>query len=104
MEYLWGLLILLAIGAILGLLLAVANRAFRVKEDLRLDALTDMMPGINCGTCGYAGCKEFVTNLLKGEVKNLGQCRPMRPDAKAKIKEYLASHPDENGNTLTVQG
>jgi hypothetical protein len=42
--------------------------------------------------------------MLKGEVKNLGQCRPLRPDAKAKIKEYLANHPDEEGNILTVQG
>ncbi|OQC11534.1 MAG: ferredoxin [Tenericutes bacterium ADurb.Bin087] len=104
MEYLWGVVILLVIGALLGLLLAVASKAFAVKEDKRLEPVTAMMPGINCGTCGYPGCKELVAAILKGEVKNLGQCRPLRPDAKAKIKEYLADNPDEDGNVLTLQG
>ncbi|HOA11151.1 MAG TPA: (Fe-S)-binding protein [Bacilli bacterium] len=104
MQYFWGVVILLVIGALLGLLLAVASKAFAVKEDPRFEPITEMMPGINCGTCGYPGCKELVVAMLKGEVKNLGQCRPLRPDAKAKIKEYLANHPDEEGNILTVQG
>ena len=104
MQYLWGVVILLVIGTLLGLLLAVANKAFSVKEDPRLEPLTEMMPGINCGTCGYPGCKELVVALLNGEVKNLGQCRPLRPEAKAKIKEFLENNPDEEGNILKVQG
>ena len=52
MQYFWGVVILLVIGALLGLLLAVASKAFAVKEDPRLEPITEMMPGINCGTCG----------------------------------------------------
>lgn len=103
MEYVWGVLILLAIGAIIGLLLAVADKAFSVKVDERLDPLTNLLPGINCGTCGYPGCKEMAIGMLKGEVRFVSQCRPSRPEARQKIKEFLDTHPDESGNVINIQ-
>lgn len=103
MEYVWGVLILLAIGAIIGLLLAVADKAFSVKEDERLEPLTNLLPGINCGTCGYPGCKEMAIGMLKGEVRFVSQCRPSRPEARQKIKEFLDTHPDESGNVINIQ-
>lgn len=98
-----GLVILLAIGAILGLLLAIADKAFTVKEDERLEPLKDLLPGINCGTCGYPGCKEMAQGMLKGEVRSVSQCKPSRPDARKAIKEFLDSNPDENGNFVNIQ-
>lgn len=78
MEYVWGIIILLVIGGVLGLLLAVADKAFSVKEDARLAPLTALLPGINCGTCGYAGCKEMAQGMLKNEVRMVSQCKPDR--------------------------
>ena len=103
MRYVWGLLILLAIGGILGLLLAVADKVFSVKEDERLEPLTALLPGINCGTCGYPGCREMAQAMLKGEVRFTSQCKPSRPDARQAIKDYLDTHPDESGNVVKIQ-
>lgn len=103
MEYVWGVIILLAIGGVLGLLLAIADKAFSVKEDPRLVPLVALLPGINCGTCGYAGCKEMAQGMLKNEVRLVSQCKPSRPDARKAIKEFLDQHPDENGNLVNIQ-
>ncbi len=103
MQYLWGVLILLAVGLVIGFLLAIADRAFSVKEDPRLEPLTNLLPGINCGTCGYPGCKEMAQGMLKGEVRFVSQCKPSRPDARVKIKEYLDTHPDESGAIVNIQ-
>ncbi len=102
MNYLWGVLIFIAVGAILGLLLGVADHFFTVKEDPRIAELHGLLPGINCGTCGYPGCKEMAQGMLKGEVLKVSQCRPSRPDARAAIKEYLDTHPDESGKIVKI--
>jgi len=50
--------IVIAVGILVGLglsfavVLAVANKQFWVYEDPRIDAVTDILPGTNCGACG----------------------------------------------------
>lgn len=95
--------IVIAIGAILGLLLAVADKYLSVKIDDRLEKVHEMLPGYNCGSCGYPGCMGFAEGLLNGEVTAVSGCRPSKPDARKRIAEYLASTPDANGNTIKVK-
>jgi electron transport complex protein RnfB len=52
---------------VLGLIIAVADRLFSVKVDPRLEEAEELLPGANCGACGYAGCSEFARALLTGE-------------------------------------
>jgi Na+-translocating ferredoxin:NAD+ oxidoreductase subunit B len=61
--------ILGGVGLTFGVLIAVADRKFRVFEDPRIDAVSDMLPGSNCGACGQAGCRAFAELLVKGEVQ-----------------------------------
>ena len=49
--------ILGGVGLTFGTLIALANRKLRVWEDPRIDSVTDILPGANCGACGYAGCR-----------------------------------------------
>ena len=93
---------LLVIGAILGLVLAVADKYLSVKEDERVTTVTGMLPGYNCGACGYAGCSGLANGLVTGEVSNVGNCRPCKPDQRAKIKEYLETTPGPDGNVVKV--
>lgn len=95
--------ILLAIAALLGLLLAIADKYLAVKVDERITAVNAMLPGYNCGGCGYAGCSGFATGLIEGQVKKVGTCRPCKPDAKEKIKEYLSTNPGPDGNVIKVE-
>ena len=93
--------IALLISALLGLLLAVADKYLAVKEDPRVGEVTKMLPGANCGGCGFPGCSGMADSIVNSGNKNLSACRPCKPEAKEKIKEYLANTPGPDGSTIT---
>ena len=57
------------LGVLMGILLAVAARAFSIKRDERIERITSALPGANCGGCGYAGCSALAEAIAKGEAK-----------------------------------
>jgi len=65
-------LILGGVGVTFGTLIALANRFFRVWEDPRIDSITEILPGVNCGACGYAGCRAFAEAAVGGVVAPAG--------------------------------
>ncbi len=46
-----------ALGLGLGLLLGAAARKFHVETPPIVDEIETLLPGTNCGQCGYAGCR-----------------------------------------------
>ena len=54
------------LGLFSGALLAFASIVFAVKTDPRLEEVEKALPGVNCGACGYAGCKLYAKALLSG--------------------------------------
>ena len=60
------------VGLTFGTLIAVANRKLYVWEDPRIDEVTDILPGANCGACGFAGCRAFAEAAIGGEVAPAG--------------------------------
>ncbi len=61
--------VLASIGLVSGLGLAVAARVFAVETDPRQEEINDVLPGANCGGCGYAGCADFSAALIDGKVE-----------------------------------
>ena len=51
-----AVVVMLVIGALLGLLLGVADKFLAVPVDPRVETVSGMLPNYNCGGCGYAGC------------------------------------------------
>ncbi len=51
-----AILSLTILGAVLGIILGVANRFLKVESDPLEDELLALLPGSNCGQCGFAGC------------------------------------------------
>ncbi len=101
---LWSFLILGALGLCFGVILAIASKVFYVKVDTRIEDVKKLLPNYNCGACGFAGCQGFAEAIVKGEVDDLNRCKPGKPETNYKlIKEYLESHPDENGTTIKVK-
>ncbi len=103
LNILYGVLILLGLGLLLGLLLGFADSKLSVKEDERVEKLAGLLPGYNCGSCGYPSCKEMSTAILAGKVKDIAQCRPSRPEQRQTIKEYLQSAPDAEGKIIDIK-
>jgi electron transport complex protein RnfB len=66
MSMLLPILVLGGLGAVMGVGLAVAARVFAVQVDPRVEALADILPGANCGACGYPGCSGYAKGLVAG--------------------------------------
>ena len=54
-----------AIGAIGAVFLYAASKKFEVYEDPRIAQVQEVLPGANCGGCGYPGCGGFATACVK---------------------------------------
>ncbi len=44
--------------------LFVASKKFYVYEDPRIAEITDLLPGANCGGCGFAGCAAYAEDVV----------------------------------------
>ncbi|MAE70845.1 MAG: Fe-S cluster protein [Gemmatimonadetes bacterium] len=71
-------LILGGVGLTFGALIAVANKKLKVWEDPRIEAVNEMLPGSNCGACGYAGCRSFAEGVV-GVAAQPAHCTQMTP-------------------------
>ena len=54
------------IGLIAAIVLYVCSKKFYVYEDPRIAQVTEVLPGANCGGCGFAGCGGLADALVKG--------------------------------------
>lgn len=100
----WAFIILGALGLVLGLGLAIADKAFYVEEDNRLEKVLELLPGVNCGACGYPGCGGFAEGILEGEVAKLTDCKPgAKGEGLKQIQEYLAETPGPEGDTINIK-
>ena len=80
--------ILGAVGLTFGILIALANRRLRVSEDPRIEVVTGMLPGANCGACGVPGCRAFAELVVQGKQKP-ANCNVLNADGKAALASYL---------------
>ena len=60
-------LVVSGLGALLALLLFVVAKQFKVEEDPRIDEVEKMLPGANCGGCGFPGCRGMSEALVKND-------------------------------------
>ena len=98
-----AIIMMLILGALLGLGLGIADKKLKVEVDSRVQEVTNMLPGYNCGGCGYPGCSGLAEAFVSKEVDQF-ICRPSKPEAKAAIIEYLSSTPGPDGQTITIKG
>ncbi|UCH36758.1 MAG: RnfABCDGE type electron transport complex subunit B [Armatimonadota bacterium] len=68
-----GVLALLAVA--MGHVLGWANRRFHVAVDPKVEALLAVLPGANCGGCGFVGCAEYAEAVARGEAE-VSLCAP----------------------------
>ena len=58
--------LVVAIGLVGSVILAFSSKALAVEEDERLDKIVDILPGLNCGSCGHPGCEGYAQAILEG--------------------------------------
>lgn len=56
-------IIVAAVGLIAGIILTIAAKLMFVPVDERVAAIEEVLPGANCGACGFAGCSDYAKAL-----------------------------------------
>lgn len=87
------LLLSLSISFLLGLLLGTFKRVFYVATDPKVALIRSVLPGANCGACGYPGCDGFASAVAKGDAKTNGCPVGSSPVAK-KVGEIMGVNAD----------
>ena len=59
-----AVLVLGAIALVAALVLFGVSKKFAVEEDPRLGQVGELLPGANCGGCGFAGCSGMARWLI----------------------------------------
>lgn len=75
MEILLPVIIVGAIGLIAGLGLAVASKFMAVPVDESQEKARAVLPGANCGACGFSGCDGYAEALAAGKA-SIDKCAP----------------------------
>lgn len=94
--------VMVGIALILGIAIAFVSTKFKVEEDQRSVHVLPLMPGANCGGCGYPGCGGLVDALVKGEVTHVKTCKVISPAKAQEVVDYLNKTPGPDGTTLKV--
>ncbi|MEA4964234.1 MAG: RnfABCDGE type electron transport complex subunit B [Oscillospiraceae bacterium] len=81
-------LVLSIMGAVFGLILAIASKVFAVKTDDRLEPIMEALPGANCGGCGFAGCGAYAQAILDGKAE-IGRCAAGGNESAKKIAAIM---------------
>lgn len=95
LNILYALLVLGLLGALFGLLLAVASKVFEVKRNPLLEPINAVLPGANCGGCGFAGCSAFAEAVIDGSAPPDG-CVAGGEDCARAIAEILGVELSKN--------
>jgi len=75
-------------GILMGLFLAYASKKFEVEVDPKVEAILAVLPGANCGACGFPGCAGYASGVaLEGAKMTL--CAPGGPKVIEKIGEIM---------------
>lgn len=80
-------------GIIFGLVLAVASKKLAVDQDPRVEQILGVLPGANCGGCGFPGCGGLADAIVNGGAPVNG-CPVGKAPVAAKVAEIMGVEVD----------
>ncbi|MBQ0151167.1 MAG: Fe-S cluster domain-containing protein [Bacteroidales bacterium] len=98
----WTIGILAGLGLLLSLVLFFVAKKFKVEEDPRIDEVEKVMPGANCGGCGFAGCRAFADAAVKAPNLDGNFCPVGGNDVMKKVAAILGYEIKEKAPMVAV--
>jgi Na+-translocating ferredoxin:NAD+ oxidoreductase subunit B len=102
---LYSVLLLGGIAAGAAVILFVVAKKFKVDEDPRIDEVLELLPGANCGGCGFAGCRALAEALVRaadeGDISAL-YCPPGGSEVMAEVGTQLGMEVAQAAPTIAV--
>jgi electron transport complex protein RnfB len=96
------LLLAIALSILIATTLTLSSQFLYVPEDPRINDIINLLPLANCGQCGNPGCKGMAEAILAEDIR-LSACKPGDQAMRDRIREYLNTHPDEEGTFTKVK-
>ncbi|MBE6722605.1 MAG: RnfABCDGE type electron transport complex subunit B [Ruminococcaceae bacterium] len=90
------------LGIVFALILSVASTVLAVPKDQKEEDIRAMLPGANCGACGFSGCDGYAAALAKGEAKP-GLCAPGGAAVAKAVGDYLGVGGTAEAKVAVVQ-
>lgn len=101
---LFTVLTLCALGVFSAVVLYFVARKFRVDEDPRIDQVEKMLPGANCGGCGFAGCRGMADALVRQNDISAFYCPVGGAACMKSVASYLGkAAPEKEAQVATVR-
>ena len=79
------------VGIAVGIALVYIGNKFHVEVDERETAIREVLPGNNCGACGYAGCDAVAAAIVAGEA-DAAACPVGGAPVTEKINAIMGTH------------
>jgi Na+-translocating ferredoxin:NAD+ oxidoreductase RNF subunit RnfB len=76
------------LALVFGIILGLSAKKFAVESDPKVDRIINVLPGANCGGCGYPGCAVFAERVAAGEANYRG-CPPGGSSAANEIAKQM---------------
>ena len=92
------------IALIAAVLLFYISKAFQVEEDPRIDLVQAVLPGANCGGCGFAGCRAFAEACVKADTRNGLSCPVGGEPTMDEVEKILQPAGDEQAAPAAAEG
>ena len=83
-----AIVILAVMGGVFGAVLAIASKKLAVATDPRVEEILEVLPGANCGACGFPGCAGLA-NAIVNEGAPINSCVPGKEKVAGKIAKIM---------------
>lgn len=87
-----GALVLTLITVALATLLLLGDRLLADQDDSAVDRIERVLPRIQCGQCGYAGCRPYAQALVDGRAA-INLCPPGGQATVRQLAQLLGEEP-----------
>lgn len=99
---LFAILTLSILGVASAVILYFIAQKFKVYEDPAIDVVNGMLPGANCGGCGYAGCRALAESIVKTSDLEKFRCPVGGNETMKNIAGYLGLQAAEMEPSVAV--
>ena len=101
-TFIIAILSITLIGAICAALLSIAAKVMHVAVDPRITQVNELLPGTNCGACGFPGCAGYASAIVEEPSTKTNLCPPGGASVASQISEIMGVAGEEVVSKVAV--
>ena len=82
-------------------ILAFADKKLKVEEHPKVEAVNKLLPGVNCGACGFLSCHDFAEHIVT-DGADPAKCRVISEETREELCEIMGVEGGEVFPTIAL--